>query len=703
MKINLSRTEGFRVTAIFVAILALSAAVLASSVLYIVDDEFRDQIIQFANSDIAAVHDGYRTEGLHEAREVIAQRMAAPGASDFFLLQQNNVRLAGNLAAMPPRTGILTLPPPDGRAGHAILGLGTFIAPGLYIFSGSDLYHANLARTRILRTSFWVLAGTLALAVLGGFAVSRSLLSRTDAIAQACRAIMAGNLKTRIPLRGTRDELDRLSETINAMLDRIAALMENLRQVTNDIAHDLRTPVTHLRHRLERMRSEAVSAVDQDRALETAIAASDEILALFAALLRIAQIEGGARRAGFARVDLAVLLSQLRDLFVPVAEDADHQLEIETFAPVPVRGGPGTPHPAFLQPDRKCHHAYARRHAHHGRPGRGRKPCGCHRPRQWRRRAARRTCPAVSQALSPRGQPRHARLRTGPGAGGGDCRTAWRNGDGAQPAPGWICHHRVLARRGRRLTYQHWENLFVKAGYPAHGKASDMAMPQRPEPAMIPRLGRLLAVTLCVLGTSALDMPAWAASSGYHVLRTIALGGDGGWDYLNRDPLTGNLFITRGNHLMVVDPASGKTIGDITELAGIHGTAFAGGRAYISEGGANRVAVIDSKSLAKLSTIAVGTRPDGILYDDASKRIFTFNGGSSDATAIDPASGAVVGTVALGGKPEAAASDGAGTIFVNIENKNELVAFDAAGLAVKAPLSAGALRVAFRPVGGHRP
>ena len=104
---KLLHTEGFRVTVLFAAILVLSAAVLASSVLYIVNEEFRDQVIQFAHADIAAVQDGYRTEGIDEAREVIGQRMAAPSASDFFLLQQAGVRLVGNLAAMPPRAGIL--------------------------------------------------------------------------------------------------------------------------------------------------------------------------------------------------------------------------------------------------------------------------------------------------------------------------------------------------------------------------------------------------------------------------------------------------------------------------------------------------------------------------------------------------------------------------------------------------------------------
>src|SRR6202000_3441032 len=149
---------------------------------------------------------------------------------------------------------------------------------------------------------------------------------------------MAGNIASRIPLRGTQDELDRLSETINAMLDRIAALMDNLGQVTNDIAHDLRTPVTHLRHRLERARSQAVTVEDYDKALEAAIAASDDILKLFTALLRIAQIEGGARRAAFAPLDLARLLAQLGEVFSAVAEDGGHQLRLDLDGPAPVLG-----------------------------------------------------------------------------------------------------------------------------------------------------------------------------------------------------------------------------------------------------------------------------------------------------------------------------------------------------------------------------
>ena len=185
-----------------------------------------------------------------------------------------------------------------------------------------------------------------------------------------------------------------------------------------------------------------------------------------------------------------------------------------------------------------------------------------------------------------------------------------------------------------------------------------------------------LAGTLCITA-------AQAATSGYHVIKTVTLGGEGGFDYLNMDPVTGHLFITRGDHVMVVDPDAGKLLADITGLSGVHGTAFVGTRVYISEGGSNKVSVVDGTSLKKLSEIAVGTRPDGIMYDPFSKRLFTFNGSSDDATAIDPVAGKVTGTVALGGKPEAASSDGAGTIYVNIEDKSELIAFDAKTLKVK--------------------
>ena len=236
---------------------------------------------------------------------------------------------------MPARTGIVPLP--GAGPGHDILGVGDFLAPGLYVFSGSDLHRVHAARAAAScrpwpgcsrRRCCWRwLAAPL---------VSRSFLRRTDAMARACRAIMDGDLKARIPVRGTQDELDRLAGTINEMLDRIAALMENLRQVTNDIAHDLRTPVSHLRQRLERAREESRAAEDYAEALEAAIDKTDEILALFAALLRIAQIEGGARRADFAAVELAAAADACaRHVRRRWPKPAGHHLELTACRPTP--------------------------------------------------------------------------------------------------------------------------------------------------------------------------------------------------------------------------------------------------------------------------------------------------------------------------------------------------------------------------------
>ena len=292
MRIRLFHTEGFRIAAIFVAIFAVSAAALAIVTLAVVDQELRSQIVQFANADIGSVKDGYRTQGIREASEVVGQRMASPGASDFFLLQRgSSEKLAGNLAPMAPRTGIVTLPGPKGAETRSVLGVGAFIAPDLYAFAGSDLRAAEMARRRIVRTLIWIFAGALALALLGGLVVSRSFLRRTDEIVTTCRAIMAGNLASRIPMRGTEDELDRLSETINAMLDRIDALMTGLRTVTESLAHDLRSPLGRLRMSLETVADPICEEPARQAALDRAFRETECRLDLERRERRPAQIE----------------------------------------------------------------------------------------------------------------------------------------------------------------------------------------------------------------------------------------------------------------------------------------------------------------------------------------------------------------------------------------------------------------------------
>lgn len=170
-----------------------------------------------------------------------------------------------------------------------------------------------------------------------------------------------------------------------------------------------------------------------------------------------------------------------------------------------------------------------------------------------------------------------------------------------------------------------------------------------------------------------------ASAPGYHVIDTWKLGGEGGWDYLKVDSDAHRLYISRATRVLVLDTESGKPVGEISDTPGVHGVALVPeiGKGFTSNGREDMVSVFDLQSLKTLNKIKVGNRPDAIWYDPASKRVFTFNAGSKDATAIDAAKGAVVGTVPLGGKPEFAASDGKGTVYVNIEDKSELVGFDA--------------------------
>ena len=338
VRIRFLRTEGFRLSAIYAGVFALSVVILGVFVLVITNQALRDQIVTFSASDVAAVRNGYASEGIHEAREVINQLMAGPGSSDFYLLQQIGKVVDGNLPAMPERTGTVEIAASPVTGNHEVLGVGAYLAPSLYVFSGSGTNRLRAVQAHILNVMLVLFAAAMLLAVAGGALVSRSFLRRTDAMAKACRDIMDGDLTLRIPVRGARDELDRLAEAINEMLSRIAALMQNLSQVSNDIAHDLRTPVTHLRHRLERARTDSRTTEEYGVALEAAIAKADEILGLFAALLRFAQIEGGVRHAAFAPLDLAALLRQMRDVFEPVADEAGHILQLTVMDAATIRG-----------------------------------------------------------------------------------------------------------------------------------------------------------------------------------------------------------------------------------------------------------------------------------------------------------------------------------------------------------------------------
>src|SRR5437588_5842219 len=190
----------------------------------------------------------------------------------------------------------------------------------------------------------------------------------------------------------------------------------------------------------------------------------------------------------------------------------------------------------------------------------------------------------------------------------------------------------------------------------------------------------LLLVCAVVFSASA------AGPSQYELRQKFTLGGEGGWDYLTYDAAGKRLFISRGTHVMVVDPEKGSVIGDIPNTPGVHGIALAQdlGKGFTSNGRENSVTVFDLKTLKETARIKTegGENPDAILYDPSSKRVFTFNGRSKNATVIDATNDKVVVTIALDGKPEFAAADGKGIVFVNIEDKSELTSIDARKAAV---------------------
>ncbi len=194
----------------------------------------------------------------------------------------------------------------------------------------------------------------------------------------------------------------------------------------------------------------------------------------------------------------------------------------------------------------------------------------------------------------------------------------------------------------------------------------------------------LLAFSLLV--TSHLSAaPQSTGSSGYHLIKKVKLGGTGGWDYLEVDPATHRLFISRGTHVIVVDPEQGKIIGDIPDTKGVHGIAPADefNKGYTTNGGTSDSTIFDLTSLKVLGNTKTDKDSDAVIYDPFAKRVFTFNGDANTASAIDAASGKLVTTFPLGGAPEFGATDGKGKIFVNLEDKSSLVKFDAKTLKIE--------------------
>jgi len=342
------RSDGFRLAAVFALLFLTFTGILIGTVLFIVEGTQRAVLTGANDADITTVLNGFLDEGVPEAVEVVKQRLgsAVPARAlrpDCYMVIQNDrqQKLAGNLPVLPPRLGVfeISLPGSTTRAPPiAVLARGVEITKGTYLFVGRDTTLLSATRDRILRAFLWVVIGAIVIAGAGGLLLGFRFMRRVDAIAQTCQGIVDGRLDERIPLTGREDEWDRLAGAINEMLNRISALLENLRQVSSDVAHDLRTPLTRVRNRLEEARNHSTSIADYSVAVTTAIDDMDQLLAMFTALLSISQVEAGARLHTFRAVPLTEILENVYQMYLPVAEDCRRSLNANLAGGVRIRG-----------------------------------------------------------------------------------------------------------------------------------------------------------------------------------------------------------------------------------------------------------------------------------------------------------------------------------------------------------------------------
>jgi signal transduction histidine kinase len=252
-------------------------------------------------------------------------------ALDYLVQDQAGSQLAGEVPATRDLTpGWTTLDVPhaseDGGRPERVRALVSDLGSGILLAVGGDLRQVDDLEEAIATAFLWTIGLAGLLGIIGGVLLSRAFLRRVDAISRTAEAIIGGDLTRRVPTRGTGDDLDRLASTLNHMLDRIGVLMDSLRQVSSDVAHDLRTPLTRLYQRLEGARAHARSMPDYESAIDAATGEARRLLDIFSALLRIAQVEGSSSRAAFGYVDLTAVAETVTDAYRPDAEEAGHAL-----------------------------------------------------------------------------------------------------------------------------------------------------------------------------------------------------------------------------------------------------------------------------------------------------------------------------------------------------------------------------------------
>ncbi len=337
------RSASLRLAVVHAALFAISATIFLCFIWWATIGLLERQVEAAIKSDARALSDRWEEGGLPALALTIQDRLEQNVDDDaiYLMVDPSSARVAGNLRSWPAdvsRTDAWYQLPIARAGSKGLAEVHAFALPGGFrLLVGRDVRARIVLKRLLTDTMLWTLVMVVVLGASGGF-VLRGLFRRmVRDIARTTSAIAAGDLTRRVPRSGGGDEFDRVAQTINAMLDRIARLMDGVKQVSNAIAHDLRTPITRARSRLEDAATHASGTEELRAAAWRAVSDLDDITGVFEALLRISEIEAGSRRSAFAEIELGALLTDITELYAALAEE--RQLRLELALPDGTRPG----------------------------------------------------------------------------------------------------------------------------------------------------------------------------------------------------------------------------------------------------------------------------------------------------------------------------------------------------------------------------
>jgi signal transduction histidine kinase len=335
---KLVRTTAFRLTLVYLFLFALFAASLLGYFAWNTRRLITEQITTTVGAETGEISDIYSRRGLLGLVRTIENRALRPGANLYLVTTPTGQAIAGNVGSLAPgvmgsngwsETAYRRLDDQD-NADHRALVRVTQLTNGFRLLVGRDLEERRRLFGIVAQAAQWSVLIVVVLGLGGGIFVARRVLHRIDAMTGTTQRIMAGDLSGRLPVGRSGDELDRLAENLNAMLERIEALMIGLKEVSDNIAHDLKTPLTRLRNRAEEALAKAGSESDYRAALERTIEESDGLIRTFNALLMIARAESGQARDNMDDFDAAEVANGIQELYEPLAEDDGMTLNVKT-------------------------------------------------------------------------------------------------------------------------------------------------------------------------------------------------------------------------------------------------------------------------------------------------------------------------------------------------------------------------------------